>query len=275
MDDFKQKREALLGRLQKKALLQKDGYFHNHLSQLCDSTLAGLADLVTEKADAKQALPCIVAVGGYGRQELAPFSDLDILFVSEAELSAAGKKLVETLHTAFWNAGLKLAYSVRTVADCEAAMKTDLHFVTSLLEKRLVWGPKKVFASLAAAVKEHHDAASPATFIAAKLAEQEARHKKLGDSRYQLQPNIKESKGGLRDIQTLLWIANFLYGITTPEGLVEKGVLTAQEAETLHDAQEFLWAVRWHLHLANARFDDRLAFDIQPEIEARMGYKET
>ena len=275
MDDFKQKREALLGRLQKKALLHKDGYFHNQLSQLCDSTLSALADLVTEKADAKQALPCIVAVGGYGRQELAPFSDLDILFVSEAELSAAGKKLVETLHTAFWNAGLKLAYSVRTVADCEAAMKTDLHFVTSLLEKRLVWGPKKVFASLAAAVKEHHDAASPATFIAAKLAEQEARHKKLGDSRYQLQPNIKESKGGLRDIQTLLWIANFLYGITTPEGLVEKGVLTAQEAETLHDAQEFLWAVRWHLHLANGRFDDRLAFDIQPEIAARMGYKET
>ncbi|HYD17708.1 MAG TPA: [protein-PII] uridylyltransferase [Patescibacteria group bacterium] len=273
VDKFKTEREALFAEISKDVRRKNGGYFHNSLSAQADAALCTLAETVC--AGAKSDLPAVVAVGGYGRNELAPYSDLDVLFVTTGDLTTDGRKMVDGLHQTLWNAGVKLAYSVRTVADCEAAMETDLHFLTSLLEKRLVWGSRKTYAALDSAVKKHLDAAAPATFIAAKLAEQEARHKKLGDSRYQLQPNIKESKGGLRDIQTLLWIANFLYGITTPEGLVEKNVLTAQEAETLQDAVEFFWAVRWHLHLANKRFDDRLAFDIQPEIAARLGYKET
>ncbi len=252
-----------------------DVIFHNKLSLLVDNSIAAIAEELAGDSKKETGLPCIVAVGGYGRQELAPASDIDLLFVSDGPLSSAGKKLVQVLNAAFWNAGTKLSYSVRTVDECEEAMRSDLHFVTSLLEKRLVWGPKKTFTLLEAVARKYRTASAPGTFIAAKLAEQEARHKKMGDSRYQLQPNIKESKGGLRDIQTLLWISNFLYGITTPEGLVEQAILTAKEAETLRDAQDFLWAVRWHLHLLMGRFDDRLSFDIQPEIAARMGYKET
>lgn len=272
--NMKQSRETLVRDFMKYNPRHTDIIFHNKLSGLTDSSLASIADALMGSRKEDHGLPCIVAIGGYGRRELAPASDLDLLFVSEGALSAAGKKLVSMLNAAFWNAGLKLSYSVRTVAECEEAMKSDLHFVTSLLEKRLVWGPKKTFAKLESVARKYRTASAPGTFIAAKLAEQEARHKKMGDSRYQLQPNIKESKGGLRDIQTLLWISNFLYGITTPEGLVEQSILTEKEAETLRDAQAFLWAVRWHLHLAMGRFDDRLSFDIQPEVAARMGYKE-
>lgn len=233
-----------------------------------------LAGEIGKSKKGEHSFPCIVAVGGYGRLELAPASDVDVLLLSDGPLSPAGEKFVQALGTVFWNAGMKLSYSVRSLDECVAALPADLHFVTSLLERRLVWGAKKTFQKLGDAIGHYTQTLPPAAFIAAKLAEQEARHKKMGDSRYQLQPNIKESKGGLRDIQTLLWISNFLYGAETPEAMVEKGILSAKEAATLKDAQEFLWAVRWHLHLLAGRFDDRLAFDIQPEIAARMGYKE-
>lgn len=276
--EFKRQREALTASFQKNISRYSNTDFHNKLAELTDNTLYAMADeLSPDSRKSKKddpGLPSIVAIGGYGRRELAPASDIDLLFVSEEPLSAAGKKLVQVLSAAFWNAGVKLAYSVRTVDACVEAMNEDLHFVTSLLEKRRIWGSKKAFAKLVDSFKDYLDKSTPNTFIAAKLAEQDARHRKMGDSRYQLQPNVKESKGGLRDIQTLLWLANFLYGITTPEGLVEKGVLTAKEAATLQDAQEFLWAVRWHLHLLMGRMDDRLSFDAQPEIATRMGYKE-
>ena len=277
MAEFQLKHQELRGRIYEDKAQKQSFNYHNKLSLLLDEALASTANALagpprkSAKKD-EQGMPCLVAIGGYGRGELAPCSDVDLLFMTEGPLSASGKKLVETLNTAFWSAGVKLSYSVRTLADCEETMKSDLHFITSLLEKRLVWGSEASYEKLQRAVRKYLDASSPAVFVAAKLAEQDARHKKMGDTRYHLQPNLKESKGALRDIHTLLWIANFLYGETSPKGLARKKVLTEQEAETLQQALQFFWVVRWHLHTITGRADDRLSFEVQPEIARRMGY---
>jgi [protein-PII] uridylyltransferase len=285
IDDFKTKKEELTACFASPARRSEQDSFHNDYSHLVDRTIVALADALLGAQrksrtvphpgeHAPAGYPCIVAVGGYGRQELAPFSDVDILFLSEGELSAGGKKLVEELNAIFWSAGLKLAYSARSLKDCEAACAADLHFQTSLLEKRLVWGAKAPYRALEKLFEQLREASPPGFFIGAKLAEQEARHHKMGDSRYQLQPNVKESKGGLRDIHTLLWLANFLTGATTPEDLVKAKILNPQEAAALERAHAFFWTLRCHLHLLSGRSDDRLSFDAQPEIAARMGYAE-
>ncbi len=271
VEKFKQGRAALVAGLQQNPDTILD--FHNRISHLTDDTLRALAQtFVPRKAASDHDLPCIIAIGGYGREELAPYSDIDILFLTRGPISASGRKMVESLAAAFWNAGAKLSYSVRDLKDCEAMMRQDLHFATSLLEKRLLWGAKPLYRQLETLTAKYFAETTPGVFIAAKLAEQDARHKKMGDSRFSLQPNVKESKGALRDIQTLLWLSNFLYGIKTPEGLAEKGILTKPELNTLLEAHRFFWKVRCHLHLINGRADDRLSFEVQPEVALRLGY---
>jgi len=274
IEKFKVKREELRQFFSHALEKTEDEYFHNKYPHLIDDLLRAIANIFRTAASGygDDGLPAIVATGGYGRAELAPFSDVDVLFVTSGHLSAAGKKLIETLQASFWAAGIKISASTRSLAECEEAMRNDLHFTTSLLENRLVWGQKPLLRQLQAVIKTHFASTTPGTFIAAKLAEQDARHRKLGDSRYQLQPNVKESKGGLRDIQTLFWLSNFLYGITTAEGLVKEKVLAPQEAKTLQSAHDFFWTVRCQLQLVANRADDRLSFDMQPEVALRLGY---
>ena len=220
----------------------------------------------------KTELPSIIAIGGYGRGERAPYSDVDILFLYDVTLSSVAKRFIEMLNTSCWNAGMKMSFSTRSLADCESAMIEDVQFTTSLLEMRYLWGDKKRFQRLQKLVDQHATETEPGIFIAAKLDERDARHRKTGDSRALLQPNVKESKGGLRDIQTLFWLTNFLYGEQTADGLVKKKILTKGEAERLIAAHRFFWTARCHLHLLAGRADDRLTFDTQPEIALRMGY---
>lgn len=222
----------------------------------------------------KNTLPVIVATGGYGRAELAPHSDVDILFFYDSTLSSLAKSFIEQLNTACWTAGIKLSFSTRSIAECESGLAEDLTFATSLLETRYIWGDKAAYAKLQKIIRKHVADTPSTTFIAAKLAERDSRHAKTGDSRAMLQPNVKESKGGLRDIQTLFWLTNFLYGIDTADGLVKRSVLTKAEAESLRAAHRFFWTVRCQLHLLAGRADDRLTFDAQPEIALRMGYKD-
>ena len=273
-DEFKVKKEELTQQfLSASATFD----FHKSYALLMNETLAQVSDALSDdlKKHYKDAtFPCIIALGGYGRQELAPFSDVDILFLVDDDLSAAGRKFIEDLSRLFWNAGVKLAYSVRTPDECAKAMKDDLHFLTGMLERGYIWGPKPPLKHLDKIFAAYRDASPPGSFIAAKLTERDGRHRKQGDSRYQLQPNVKESKGGLRDIQTLMWLANFLYGVTTADGLVDKNILTAPEAESLKAAHRFFWTVRNHLHLLMGRPVDRLSFEVQPEIALRMGYAE-
>jgi len=217
-------------------------------------------------------LPALIATGGYGRGELAPFSDIDVLIVTEEILTPAARKWIESLHAACWQAGIRLSYAVRNLSDCRAAMQDDLHFMTSLLEKRFVCGDKKLSRQLDKIYDQYLREAGPGPLIAAKLAERDARHRKQGDSRALLQPNIKESKGGLRDLQNLFWLATLTDGARRARDMVRKKMLTAEEARLLGRAHVFFWRIRCHLHTLAGRADDRLSFDVQPEIALRMGY---
>ncbi len=247
--------------------------FQRGYSTLVDETIAKVADAHCSGKNKTDA-PAIIALGGYGRRELAPHSDIDIVFVHKSPLNKQTEQCIEKLTGALWNAGLKISTSARSLADCARAMDEDVSFLTALLEMRQVWGPKPVFTALEKSFREHIKKTRPGWFVTAKLDERDLRHHKMGDSRYHLQPDVKEGKGALRDIHTLLWLANFLYGARTPQDLSKKRILTAAEAKDLAKAQQFFWTVRCHLHFLAKRENDRLSFESQPEIAARMGYKD-
>ena len=215
---------------------------------------------------------CIVAVGGYGRGELAPKSDIDLLFLYSYKLSARVEQVVEEMLYTLWDLGLKVGHATRNAADCVRLAKADDTIRTALLERRYIWGEKSFFQDLNKALKKGLQDRSGSGFLEAKLAERDARHEKMGDSRYVLEPNIKDGKGGLRDLHTLFWIAKDLYDVTSVAELVEKGVLTQAEVRRFAKAQRFLWSLRCHLHYLTERAEERLTFDIQPELARRMGY---
>src|SRR5258708_880908 len=214
----------------------------------------------------------IAAVGGYGRGELCPHSDIDLLFLLPYKQTPRGEQIVEFILYALWDLGLKVGHATRSVPECLRLAREDITIRTALLEARYLWGDAKLFADLrkrflAEVVKD----TAPA-FIAAKLAERNERHKRLGDSRYVLEPNVKEGKGGLRDLHTLFWIAKYVHRVERVEDLVMKGVLTGDEAAKFTKALDFLLTVRCHLHYLANRPEDRLTFDVQGEIGRRMGY---
>ncbi len=214
----------------------------------------------------------IVAVGGYGRGELAPYSDIDLLFLLPYKQTPHTEQVVEYLLYMLWDLGLKVGQATRSVAECLRYAGQDLTIRTSLLEARYVWGEEALYREL----RQHFDAdivrGSTAQFVEAKLAERDARHQRVGDSRYQLEPNIKEGKGGLRDLHTLFWIAKYIYRVDDVAALVEKNVLSPEEARRFERDQNFLWTVRCHLHYLAGRAEERLTFDMQAEIGQRMGY---
>ena len=244
---------------------------------LVDQLIRVLYDLVTESvyplanptAGEKMA---IVAVGGYGRGEMAPFSDIDLLFLLPYKQTPHTEQVVEFLLYLLWDLGLKVGHATRSVAECLRYAKADLTIRTALLEARYVWGEQALFDEL----RQRFDAeilrGTAAQFIEAKLAERDARHIRVGDSRYQLEPNVKEGKGGLRDLHTLYWIAKYIYHIDDVAKLVELGVLSAEESARFERAQSFLWTVRCHLHYLAGRAEEHLTFDLQALIGSRMGY---
>ncbi len=252
--------------------------FQRDYTALVDKTIAAVARVRcggNQKADAPPAaIPAIIALGGYGRGELAPCSDIDIVFVHKSPLNKQTEQCIEKLTGDLWNAGLKISASTRSLEDCAEAMDTDVGFLTALLEMRHVSGPKPVFAALEKSFRAHIGKTRPGWFVAAKLDERDLRHHKMGDSRYHLQPDVKEGKGALRDIHTLLWLANFLYGARDAKALAKKRILTSAEAKELAAARRFFWTVRTHLHFLGRRENDRLSFESQPEIALRMGYKD-
>lgn len=215
---------------------------------------------------------CIVAVGGYGRGELAPKSDVDLLFLYSYKLSARVEQVVEEMLYTLWDLGLKVGHATRNAADCVRLAKADDTIRTALLERRYIWGEKSFYAGLTKALQKGLQDRAGSGFLEAKLAERDARHEKMGDSRYVLEPNIKDGKGGLRDLHTLFWIAKDLYAVTGVAELVEKDVLTQAEVRRFAKAQRFLWTLRCHLHYLADRAEERLTFDIQPELARRMGY---
>ena len=214
----------------------------------------------------------IVAVGGYGRGELAPKSDIDLLFLLPYKQTPRGEQVVEYMLYVLWDLGLHVGHATRSIDECLRQAKADMTIRTGLLEARYVWGDQELFRELRRRFEAKFLSGNRTDFVDAKLNERNERHQRLGDSRYVLEPNIKDGKGGLRDLHTLIWIAKYLYKVGEPEALAQRGVLTEDEARSFVKSREFLWCLRCHLHYQTGRPEERLTFDMQSEIARRMGY---
>ncbi len=244
---------------------------------LMDQLIRALYDLVTGELyplanPTSGERLALIAVGGYGRGELAPYSDIDLLFLLPYKPTPYTEQVVESLLYFLWDLGLKVGQATRSVDECLHHAKSDLTIRTSLLEARYLWGEQALFLDLKKRFEAGVVRSSAAQFVEAKLAERDERHRRVGDSRYQLEPNVKEGKGGLRDLHTLFWIAKYIYRIDDVAKLVDLGVLSAEESRRFARAQNFLWTVRCHLHYLAGRAEERLTFDMQAEIGRRMGY---
>ncbi|MGD1871326.1 MAG: [protein-PII] uridylyltransferase [Neomegalonema sp.] len=215
----------------------------------------------------------VAAVGGYGRGEMAPFSDVDLLFLTPYKQTAWGESVIEATLYLLWDLSLKVGHATRTPDDCLRLGAQDLTIRTSLLEKRFVAGSAELLAELDQRLWDKLFLKTGPDFVAAKLDERDARHRRNGGSRYLLEPNVKESKGGLRDLQTLFWIAKYLYRSDTVADLVGKGVFTTDEVARFHASENHLWSVRTGLHLLAGRAQEKLTFDAQLELAKRFGYQ--
>jgi len=213
----------------------------------------------------------VLAVGGYGRGEMAPFSDVDLLFLTPYKITAWAESVIESMLYILWDLKLKVGHSSRTVKDCLRLGADDFTIRTSMLEHRFLVGHEPLAEDLDTKLWSTLFRGSEMQFVEAKLAERDARHIRQGE-RYKVEPNVKEGKGGLRDLQSLFWIAKYIHHTDDLSKLVRTGVFRPEEFETFVQAENFLWAVRCHLHLAARRANEQLTFDMQVEVAERMGY---
>lgn len=214
----------------------------------------------------------LVAVGGYGRGELAPQSDVDLLFLLPYKMTPRSEQVVEAMLYFLWDLNFKVGHATRKVSECIRQAKTDVTICTSLLEARWLWGDQGLYIELRKRFQSDLQAQGGAKFIESKLNERNLRHKRNGGTRYSLEPNIKESKGGLRDLHTLFWIAKFLYHVDDISRLVDQKVFTRKEVRRFEKAQAFLWTLRCALHYLTGRAEERLTFDVQKSLADWMGY---
>ena len=215
----------------------------------------------------------VAATGGYGRGVLAPFSDIDLLFLTGDDPDPATLQTVEYMLYFLWDLGLKVGHATRSIEDCLTEGAKDTTIRTALLDARYVTGDPALFAEFHRLFRAGCKEAGIAEYVTAKQGERAVRHRRYGDSPFMVEPNIKEGRGGLRDIQTLYWIARYVFDTQTMGELADLGgILTQQEARHGRRAWEFLWTVRFHLHYVAGRAEERLTFDLQPVVGARMGY---
>jgi [protein-PII] uridylyltransferase len=225
----------------------------------------------TNPSDAERMT--VIATGGYGRALLAPYSDIDLLFLLPYKQTPWGESVVEYMLYLLWDLGLKVGHATRTVDQCLKLSRADMTIRTTLLDARMILGDRGLYAEL---IQRFHNEVVHGTaraFVEAKLAERDARHERAGESRYRVEPNIKEGKGGLRDLHTLHWLAKYLDG----KGLAAdeadgSSIFTREERHTFRRCEDFLWTVRCHLHFLGGRAEERLTFDVQPAMAERLGY---
>ena len=185
----------------------------------------------------------VVATGGYGRGLLAPGSDIDLLFVLPYKQTAWGESVAETILYRLWDMGLKVGHATRSVNECIRQAKADITIRTAVLESRYLFGDRKLFDELMVRFDKEVTQGTAPEFVAAKLAEREERHRRAGQSRYLVEPNVKDGKGGLRDLHTLFWIAKYVFRVREPEELIEKGVFNRSEFMLFRRCEDFLWSV--------------------------------
>ena len=216
----------------------------------------------------------IVATGGYGRGVMAPSSDTDLLFLRAYKASPHTESVIEYMLYAMWDMGLKVGHAFRTPNECVKLAAEDVTIKTSMLDARFICGDEVLATDMFELFQKEAVKGKDAQFIADKLAERDGRHARHGDARYVVEPNLKEGKGGLRDLQTLYWITKHMYGGVTLEDVMRNGPFTEHEYAVFIRAAKFLWTVRCHLHFVTGRPEERLGFDLQPEIASRMGYRD-
>jgi [protein-PII] uridylyltransferase len=216
----------------------------------------------------------VIATGGYGRAVMAPSSDTDLLFLRSYKASPHTESVIEFMMYALWDMGLKVGNAFRTPQECVRLALEDVTIKTSLLDARYVCGDEALAQEMQTLFDKEVVKGQDAQFIDDKLAERDARHERQGDARYVVEPNVKEGKGGLRDLQTLYWIVKHMEGGTSLESVLSAGLFTPHERALFMRAGAFLWTVRCHLHFVTGRPEERLSFDLQPEIASRMGYKD-
>ncbi|MFS3135257.1 [protein-PII] uridylyltransferase [Gluconacetobacter sacchari] len=254
-------------------------YTDGMIRTLVDFTVAHALDPAREPGAPESGPPAlaVAATGGYGRGMLAPFSDIDLLFLTPDEPSADVGRVVEYILYFLWDLGLKVGHATRSIPQCIAEAEADTTVRTTLLDARLLAGDDALFAMFEARYIVACVEAGAARFITDKRKERTARHHRFGDSPYLVEPNVKEGRGGLRDLQTLYWMCRYTFGtrhvsdLLAP-GFSSLGLLTEQEAKRARRSWNFLWSVRLHLHYISGRAEERLTFDVQPVVGARMGY---
>ncbi|QGM44570.1 [protein-PII] uridylyltransferase [Methylocystis heyeri] len=226
---------------------------------------------VAEKPTLSERLT-IVAVGGYGRGALAPGSDIDLLFLLPYKQTPWGESVVEAILYMLWDLRQKVGHSTRSVSECLRQAKADMTIRTTLLEARFILGSEELFVDLVESFDREIVRVDVREFVTAKLDERNVRVQRAGASRYLVEPNVKEGKGGLRDLHTLFWIAKYVYRVREARELVAAGLFTSAEYSLFERCDEYLWRVRCHLHFATGRAEERLSFDIQPTMAVRLGY---
>ena len=246
-----------------RAAAEATAFLHDQLVRLTYDFVAG-----REPADGLS----LVRLGGTGRGEMAPYSDLDLMFLTAKAPTAAQERLSEAMLHLLWDLKLKVGHSFRSTGQLIAIAKKDMTVRTAFLESRWLWGDEKLFDLATRRFRKEIVAGTAAEFVAAKLAERDARHVRMGDSRYVVEPNVKDGKGGLRDLHTLYWIGKYVHGVERPADLVGAGLFTAEEFARFNRAERFFWAVRCHLHLLAGRAEERLNFDYQPRLAEIMHY---
>jgi [protein-PII] uridylyltransferase len=214
----------------------------------------------------------VVATGGYGRGLLAPFSDVDLLFLLPYKQTPWGESVIEYVLYLLWDLGLKVGHATRNVEQSLKLARTDMTIRTALLDSRLILGDEPLFQELMRRFQREVVQGTARQFVEAKMAERDERHRRAGESRYRVEPNIKDGKGGLRDLHTLHWLAKYMYGHGPSEGPVDATIFMPEEQATYRRCETFLWGVRCHLHFLAGRAEERLTFDVQQAMADRLGY---
>ncbi|WP_412050876.1 [protein-PII] uridylyltransferase [Hoeflea sp. Naph1] len=276
------KRVNIEGRARARAMLSEDGG-----GTLCAQRICHLQDVITDALYDYASIHVyrvenplvsehmtVTAVGGYGRGTLAPGSDIDLLFVLPYKKTPWTEQVVEWILYILWDMGLKVGHATRNVDECIRLSRSDMTIRTAILEARFLCGAQALFDDLSERFEKEVVEGTGPEFIAAKLHERDERHRKAGDTRYLVEPNVKEGKGGLRDLNTLFWIAKYFYHIRDTKELVGLGVLSRREFNLFEKAEDFLWAVRCHMHFLTGKSEERLSFDIQRDIAAGLGYQD-
>src|SRR2546422_2012903 len=248
---------------------------HTH-ARFMDDVVASVSPLASDDAEAASLTPTpfvVVALGGYGRGELHPSSDIDLMIVYDGELSPYVQRVMQELLYTLWDLGLQVGHSLRSLEDCVAMARTDFPSRTSMQQARLVVGDKKLFTRFGRMLRDNVYRHDFEQFLATTLGEREQRYRKHGASPYIGEPNIKESAGGLRDMHTAIWLGAAKFGARTLRELADRGLITPHEQEAADRALTFLWRVRNELHFFSGHKNDVLSRELQPRIAKNLGYE--